>query len=370
MADYNVVILYLLIATALSGLLVIFIYHATKKRRNIWELIIGLAFGVVGGFSAFFYTLLEASGIKVPILLSVELVCYGILILLFFLFLNNIISHTNVYRFLVPFALFTTMTITHVQILQFSPEFPLESHVTKTLWLYADIGYEFLSITTFLVMSLYAYLKSYIYAKDRKTLLLIMASIVIGIGYICLFTWDLLSYSGITDEILDLLSSAGDLIVFMGLLIILITYASDIDFIYKFPFDSYILMVYYNYGVMIYSTEFVSKKSKSIEEDLVGGLISSLNTIFVNVLELERDIMQQVSGKKAHILAASGKYITAAIISERMSVYLLRALRRFVKEFEDEFRKELEANENDRSKFIRANALVMNVFPYISLKPK
>ncbi len=339
------------IGIVLFGLLVIFVYQAMIKKRNIIEMILAMIFGICGSF----FEVMSSITAYSDVFLAAELTCYGCAYLLLYIFLENMISYPiNTYKLLAPYSFFLLYVISDWYIVLF-----INYHeVAQTLWIFADVGYDLLALTTFLVQGTYVYTLSYKYEKNKKTLLLTASNIIIGIG-ICI---DIYTYF-----FGDMVSGIpmGEVFALWGLILMIATYASNVDFIYKFPFDNFILMVSYNYGVMICSTKFKSKKTVELEATLVSGLLSTINTVFTSILQI-KDAIQGIHGERAHILTASGKYTTAIIISERTSVYQVRALRGLVREFEREFQKELRADVNDMSKFVTAGVLIKRAFPYLT----
>ncbi|MHA1341740.1 MAG: hypothetical protein ACTSO2_17350 [Promethearchaeota archaeon] len=360
-----ITILNLGITCVLGGLLLLFIYQTMQRKRKLPELLIGLVFGTLGGFLAF----IESAEINAAlsslraVFLSAHLTCYGFQLFFFYLFLESMINiNIKLYRFLIAFSFLFLQIISDWLIVWFNGNV-----VTEDLWLLADIGYNSLGIYTFLVVGLFVYIDSYKYMKERKPILLSIALLIIGSGYIILSALDYTNYFGVTPSWLSDISDLGDILPFTGILIFLITYLSDIDYIYRFPFDNYVLMVSYKYGLQIHSVFFETKRIIKTDVNLISGFLSSLNTVFTNVLEIE-DNIEMISGKKAHIMVESGEYVTATIISKRINIYLKRSLKRYIREFESKFKQQLEENVNEINVFESAKELIKPVFPFLKVR--
>ena len=353
------------IVIGLFSLLILFLYQLGKKKRKVPEFVIGLVFGTLGSF----FALIEGSGIFEldpflrGVFLSLHLMFYCLLIFFFFLFLESILTiKVNLLRFLIAFSLLFLQLLSHILIIWFT-----NNPVTHDLWLLADIGYNSIGIFTFLFVGMLVYFQSYQYTKEKKPIILSIAMLTFGSGYIILSLIDYTSYFGGTPDWLKDISILGDFLPFMGLMILLITYLSDVNYIYRYPFDNYVLMVAYKFGIQIHSVYFETEKKVDLDVHLVSGFLSSLNTIFGSILGKE-DVIEHISGKNTHILSEVGNFITATIISEKINRYLKRSLKRYVKEFEKRYEKELKENLSEISHFDDAIEMINSIFPF--LKPK
>ena len=353
------------IVIGLFLLLILFLYQLGKKKRKVPEFVIGLVFGTLGSF----FALIEGSGIieldsyTRGVFLSLHLIFYCLLIFFFYLFLESILTiKVNLLRFLITFSLLFLQLLSHILIIWF-----YNNPMTNDLWLLADIGYNSIGIFTFLFVGMLVYFKSYQYTKEKKPIILSMAMLIFGAGYIILSLIDYTSYFGGTPDWLKDISFLGDFLPFIGLMILLITYISDINYIYKFPFDNYVLMVAYKFGIQIHSVYFETEKKVDLDVHLISGFLSSLNTIFGSILGKE-DVIEQISGKNTHILSETGDFITVTIISEKINRYLKRSIRRYVREFEERYRSELKENFSEITHFNDAIEMINPIFPF--LKPK
>ena len=82
--------------------------------------------------------------------------------------------------------------------------------------------------------------------------------------------------------------------------------------------------------------------------------------LFRSVLDSHEEV-QNIFSKDATILVQSGEFITAILVS----AILNRSLKRYVKEFEQKFRKQLASEEKLVSDFDSAIQLLKSIFPYL-----
>lgn len=239
--------------------------------------------------------------------------------------------------------------------------------VTKHLWLLADMGYDFLAIYVFLGIGSRVYLKTFQETRELRAVILSLAVIVVSFGFILLIMIDLTSYFGQTPEWLSDLSDLGDILPMTGLLLFVITYVSNINYIYRLPNNNYILMVAYKNGLNIHSVRLKTNKNVVVEEQLLSGLLVAINNIFSTIFQSKRSI-DSISGRDATILMESGKYITAIVLADKISTILDRALRRYVTVFEQKFEELLKREEANISLFNSATELLKPVFPFFVIE--
>ena len=82
------------ISIGLFSLLMLFLYQLGKKKRKVPELIVGLIFGTIGATIALIESLglVESDPFLRAALLPIHLICYGLLIFFFYLFLESIFT--------------------------------------------------------------------------------------------------------------------------------------------------------------------------------------------------------------------------------------------------------------------------------------
>ena len=99
----------------------------------------------------------------------------------------------------------------------------------------------------------------------------------------------------------------------------------------------------------------------------MAGLLISVNNVF-NVQFKSTKPLNLVQSEDISILLESGEYITAFIITEKLSIVLQRAMRRYVQDFERQFAKELRQNAVQTDKFENIGELIKTIFPFMKIR--
>jgi hypothetical protein len=350
------------IASLFGTLLLLFIYQTTRKQRSAPHFLILLTFGMVGGIFAF----LDSARIfpdPKRIFLAAQLTCYGFQFFFFYLFLEELRGlKVNTARFMIAFGLLALQVFSLWTIVWFK-EYP----VTGDLWLLADTGYDGLALFTFLGCGIPVYLKTYRITKEMKALFLSFALLIVSLGFIIIFGVDYTNYFGQTPAWLDDISDFGEIFPMTGLLLFVLSYLSNVDYIYRLPNDNYILMVTYKSGVTIHAVKFQNRANIVVEENLISGLLTTINIIFTNVLK-STNYIESMTSKNATILMQAGEKIVATIMADSASAILVRALKRYVTEFERTFKASLDADESNMEVYDPAKNLLQTIFPFIHIK--
>lgn len=354
----------LAIAAFFAVLLVFFLYQIVKKKRDAPFFVTLLFFGMLGGIFAF----LDSADLfadPLRIMLTIQLTCYALQFFFFFMFVENLRSlKVNMLRFGIVFGFLLLQQFALWTIVWFK-SYPITTH----LWLLADMGYNNVALISFLACGVPVYLKMYRYTKETKPIIFTIAIIIVSMGFIIISLSDYFSYFSTIPEWLASIGDLGDILPLTGLLLFVIVYISDVDYIYRLANDSYLLMISYKTGIPIHKVNIKNQKNVYIEDSLISGLLYTINSIFTNVLQVKTPI-ESISSKEATALMRSGKYIVATILTEKDSAILARALERYVKEFESRYEDILKVNDSEVSKFNSADDLLTRVFPFFIIENK
>lgn len=354
----------LAIASFFAVLLVFFLYQIIKKKRDAPFFVTLLFFGMLGGIFAF----LDSANLfedPLRIMLAIQLTCYALQFFFFFMFVENLRSlKVNMLRFGIVFGFLLLQQFALWTIVWFK-SYPVTTH----LWLLADLGYNNVALIIFLACGVPVYLKMYKYTKEIKPIIFSVAIIIVSIGFIIISLSDYFSYFSTIPEWLAVIGDLGDILPLTGLLLFVLVYISDVDYIYRLANDSYLLMVSYKTGIPIHKVNIINQKNVYIEDSLISGLLFTINSIFTNVLEVKTPI-ESISSKEATALMRSGKYIVATILTEKASAILARALERYVREFESRYEDILKINDSEVSKFNSADDFLTQVFPFFMIENK
>lgn len=295
--------------------------------------------------------------------MSFQLSFYAFEFVGFFLFLERMVTiHGNPVRLTIV-LFFLILDVISVWLIYI---FKGRSEVTNILWLFADIGYNGLGIYVYLVRGGWLYWKAYRYTKEKKSLLVYIAFMLLGIGFILVSIADWFDFhppQPIWAADIDTLSGVFQA---LGLIVLTVTFAVNINYIYRLPFDIHILMVVYKSGNTIFVQRLKTKRRlEELEPHLVSGFLSALNSLFGTIFE-KRTYIQKIEGKNTKILFETGRYATAIIIAERVSYHLERSLDRYLKDFEDKFHQLLNKREPNMRKFeVGAQKLLRSHFPFL-----
>jgi len=364
--DINTII-NILIGSFFAILFVLFTYQTTKKHRAAPYLLSSIFFGVLGAF----FALVDSADLLPNFTpfnrtyLILELMFYGLQFFFFYLFVQDI-SRLNpqLWSLILMFAFLILQNISLWLMVWFSS---FSMTAVDNLWLLADIGYNNLAIFAFWIIGIPTYYRLYNYTKEKKALGFIIGLILVGGGYVVGSLIDYIGFFGTVPSYLNDISILGEIFPMVGLLIFLLTYILDVDYIYRLPHDHYMLMVTYKSGVAIHTKKFDTKREVQIEENLFSGFISSLTFVFNNILQSISPI-EVISSKDASILIRSGERILVIILTQQPTSILARALDRYIRRFEDKFKDELKRESTEVGKFQEAEELIKPMFPFLKIK--
>jgi hypothetical protein len=344
-------------------LLILFAYQTIRKKRSAPHFLILLSFGMIGGLFAF----LNSSRIfpdPLRLFLTIQLMCYGFQFFFFYLFMEELVGiKVQPIRFGLAFGLLILQNVS----LWVITNYRVIGGNTDLLWLLADIGYDGLALFTVWGCAIPVYLQMFRYTKEKKPIFFGLAMFIVGLGFLIILLIDFIGYFGIVPDWLNAINILGDVFPLLGLMLFLIGYLSNIDYIYRLAHDNYILMVTYKSGITVHSVNFENQSGISVEENLISGLLTTINMIFSNVLKAKSHI-ETIASKDATIYMTSGKYITTTILTQHTSAILARAMTRYTQEFETRYKQLLEKNESDTSQFDNATELLSSVFPFLIIK--
>ncbi|MFX0100695.1 MAG: hypothetical protein ACFFCS_14060 [Candidatus Hodarchaeota archaeon] len=359
----------ILIMTLFGVLFVFLLVQTIKQKRNAPYLLTSIFFGFLAGLIQFltleaifktFYIFDILTTFKHQLNLS----AYALMIFFFYLFLEDLTDiKPNIMRFSIIFGLLILDLLPLWQLYWFD-----NKDVSGKLWVLTDAGYDFLGFCVFAIFGLWVYIKTFKYSKDGRAISLAISMIIVGIGYAGLALYDLNDFFDFLAFPLGDLKTIGGAISIIGLLIMVLSYVTNVNYLYRLPNDNYVLTVAYKSGVPIHTVEMqTSRKKVSIEQEMLTGLISAISTMFRGTLQSDTDI-ENIKSKDATILVESGARVICIIVSDHVSATLSRALKRYVREFESMFEKELGEEALDSTKFEPANDLLKRVFPFFKIK--
>ncbi|TFF88735.1 MAG: hypothetical protein EU548_08480, partial [Promethearchaeota archaeon] len=344
-----------------------FIYESTRKNRSAPFLIHLLICGFIGSIFAILDGLefLPNPIPDVSIYLIIELLFYGLQFFFFYLFLEEISSvRPKTWRLLI---MFTFLIIQHISFSLMIWFATFSSQAASSMWLLADIGYNNLALFAFAIFGVPTYYKQYKYTRDKKSLVIIASLLLITLGYSIYSVIDYVGFFTPLLEGVEIIGQVGEVFPLLGLIIILLVYVSDIDYLYRLPSDHYMLIVTYKSGITIHSVKFKAKETIELKENFFSGFITSISFIFDKILGSEAPI-ETISSKDASILMRSGEKIIVIMLVKRPTKLLERAMDRYIDKFEETFQEELAQESVEINKFRHAEELISPIFPFLKIE--
>ena len=349
-------------------LFVFLLVQTIKKKRYAPFLIASIFFGFLAALSQFLATEAIFEDYYVFNVFEIlehqtNLTSYGLMLFFFYLFLEDLTGlRPNILRFSVAFGLLFLDLLPLWLMFWFRG-----SPVVADLWLLTDIGYNVLGIFIFGCFGLWIYIKTFQYTKEGRSIALAISMATVGVGYSFLLIDNLNQYFDFIGKIPEGATIVGGAFPVIGLLIMVLSYVTNVNYLYRLPNDNYVLTVAYKSGVPIHTVKLHTLRKKvSIAQEMLTGLISAVSTMFRGTLQSEADI-ESITSKDATILVESGTHVVVIIVSDNVSATLSRALKRYVKEFEQRFHVELAQESVESTGFDPATSILTRVFPFFKV---
>ncbi len=359
--------LYILIPGLFSLLLGLFIFQTTTRERNVPYLLTSLVFGVLSGlFGVIDELIITEMGIVFSIpnaggfFMAFQLNCQGLQFLFFYLFIEDIREYKpKSWRLVIAFSFSVLQTISLWLIYWYTAI----GNPTTGLWFFADLGYNALGIFTFLVCAFPVYLQSFRLTKEPRSATLIVAVILEGTSFIIAAIMDLNQELHLGIEFGEDFGLVNDALALLGLLLFAIVYVSNVDYLYRLPNDNYALMVALKTGETIHFVRFKTRSKVDLNQDLLSGLLSTINSVFQSIMTTSASI-KEISSQNATLLTESGQWVSVTIITEKPSAILDKALKRYVDHFERMFSVRLGDKSTCVTDYDAAKALLKKIFPF------
>ncbi|TFF89473.1 MAG: hypothetical protein EU549_00445 [Promethearchaeota archaeon] len=366
-ADWTV----LIITIAFGVLIVIFIVQALINKRYAWAFLTSLVFGFLAGLAAILNKLIFSGYfIWENFFQSVHLNLYGFHFFFFFIFFERLISKKlNSVRLSVVFGLLLTQTIGLWLVFYFR----INGLNTDIAWVLADIGYWTPALFVYF-LGISIYIRTYLYTREIKPIILCVALIFVSIGFVFSFLSDLDFILGVFDisitipEIISDLAAIANVFPSIGIMMFVITYLVNINYLYRVPFNVYLLVILTKYsGTPLYGVELKARKKVQIEKTLLSGMITAINNVFTEIFRTDTNV-RNISSRGIKILMESGEHIDSIVITDRESYFLSQGLNRFTKLFEKKYAKELQQGARNLYIFKDATYFLKKVFPFFIIE--
>ncbi len=355
------------ITTLFSVLFILFVVQSIRHHRTAFSLLLSLFFGVLGGVAT-----ILGSGVVIPLsslfevfFLSLQLNLFGFQFFFFYIFLERLISDkVNTARFTAMLCIFLLQTFG----LWFVVIFRDQGAVTRFIWFIADIAFLLLGMVVYLGFGFIIYIRTYLYTHEIKPIVFSISMVVISLGSFFIGFKDVLDFFYISIPFfLDYAVAVGNALFAIGIILFTITYVLDIDYIYRLPHNVYLLMVLTRAGIPIHTVKLQARRDVRIESGLLSGLISAVNSVFEEIFKTSASI-QNISSREIHLLMNSGEEIVCLVITDKLSYFLNRAIKRYTRVFEEDFGSLLRERLQDTVAYDKAVELIRPIFPFFKVE--
>jgi hypothetical protein len=231
----------------------------------------------------------------------------------------------------------------------------------------ADLTYYLSGIFVFGFTGLPFWLKLYKQSKRYQFRILFLSSLFLIGGFVLL---SIGSYQkiiiGVSEDAAYFLDSFGSIISFIGLGILYVLVSLDFLHLYYFPQENYGLIVSNSSGIVLFFIKFNNSRSKAIEEDLISGFLSAMNSMFLESFQSKKNV-KYISSDSAELFIERGNYVSVAFFAERVSGLIAGEMKAFLKEFEEKFEEGLKRQSTRIDYYKDAIELVRQRFPYFEV---
>lgn len=366
----------IIILTLFVIILGLFVWQLMVKKKSADFLLISIVCGVIASVIMVIRntSLADADSVTRMTLLGVQLIIFLFQQFFLYIFLESLISiKVNPVRLAIVVILITLNILSlhfliqrAVLLQEFTVDKEFNSRLGDMLWIVSDFCYNILGIVIYCVFGIPIYYNIYKHTKERKAQIFIGALIFIGIGYVLALLKDMNSYFSVKSEFIEIISEPREILKTLGLFIFIITYLLDLNYIYRLPFNTSFLMVLKNNGAKIQSIRLKTERKVDVEDELLSGLISAINNLYIHSVKSKHSI-ESITSKDTTVLLYSGEYVTGVIVSDKASLILLKSLKKFTTEFEKRYHDLLERETTRIDVFNTSKDLVISSFPYFKI---
>ena len=363
----------LFITIAFGILTVLLLIQAVINKRYAWSFFISIIFGLMAGVAAILNELVfTESAVLTSFFRSLHLNLYGFHFFCFYIFFERLISRkVNSVRLSIMIILITMQTLGLWLVFYNN----VNSLNTEMAWVLADIGYWSPALFTYIGLGVPIYIKTYKYTKEIKPIILSLALIFVGVGFFISFLNDLEYIFGVFDiplyfpSLIQDVSEYANVFPSIGIMLFVLVYLINIDYIYRLPNDIFTLLVLRKGGTPLHTVHLKTRKQIAIKEFLLSGMITAIDNVFKEIMEREIPI-EKITSQGINILIKSGDNLSVVIITDEVTYFLDKGLQRYINEFEREFADEIKRNEENIHSYDRAVEILKSVFPFFRIKNK
>lgn len=267
------------------------------------------------------------------------------------------------------FGIIITFLILHLISLFFIVNFYQYPEIEQIMWVFSDFSFIALGLSIFGIFGSYLSYKSYRHTFDKRQILFFIGYVMVGIGFIILLigaVHDFVRFT-IDEPSFTVFINFGYILELIGLLFLVFIYFSNLNYVYRLPFDVHLILVAYKDSGNLISAVWLQTRNKIIlNERLVSSMLTGMHSIFGEIFQ-SKHIIQQISGVNSSLLFEVGEDTIAVIVSQKASFYLSQALKSYLNAFERKFNAQIKARNPDMMQFASAKQLITEYFPFCAI---
>jgi hypothetical protein len=378
MVDFDTNLIAIVFLTIVFFFLSIYFYYQfSKKNQPLFYLVITCVLGFVSSLIAsidtiFFSERLDSIFSRINFRLFL-----GLQVFFFFLFLSNF-SDIKKYnrRLIVVISLLIVELFGIISLILFQ-NYAVENleFQYKYAWFIIDFS---LNLMGFIVYGLYAvpiFITLYKYNKEIRVYLTVIGFIAIASGYFfrlifCSIANGKMILLSSLPEAIYFLKIIADYFIFAGLVIFVLIYLINSEFIYQLPYDQYFFFVSLKSGVLIQFVEFESKhKTIEIMENSFTSLLYAINLLFSYVFKTKNNI-SYIESQDTTFYLCTGEKITSIIVGNKVTPVLISDVKKFNRNFEQRYKIELEQDNTTLAQLDIPKNYFEKHFPYLVIRQK
>lgn len=298
---------------------------------------------------------------------ALQITFTGVGFIVFYLFIENMIQlNRDHVKFSILCSLVSIFVVLQWIIAEMKISFASDQIIPLMRFL-ADFTYYISGIFVFGITGLPFWLRLFKKSKRYHFLILSLSSFILILGFVLL---SIGSYQkvimGASELEMFTLDAIGSIISFTGLGILYLLISIDFIHLYFFPHENYGLIISNSAGIVLFFIKFNNAHSKAIEEDLISGFLSAMDSMFEESFQAKKSV-RYISSESAELFMEKGKYVSVAFFAERISGLIAGELKAFLNDFESKFEIPLKKQSTRIDTYKDAIELVKSRFPYFEI---
>jgi len=347
------------LAIVLGLLLVLFIYQTIRKNRQAHLLSLGLTFGFIG-VTLFAVEPFIPSGN--PLVGNISVLVNGVfyVLMLYFIYLHfeQVVRLTpRLERLALMSALLGIGLATSAIIL---------TNQSSSVGLTAvnDYAHDLSRLLTFLFAT-YVSFRGWLLTRERAANIEWLSLSILTVGSLPTAIAnhsDFNSFAGLS------MYEIGDLVTFIGLVLLVSIYIRKPDYLYRMPVPIHDVIIYNAAGIAVYSRLVQNKgfESSKVPEHLMSMAVTAISTLLSESLQTDAQL-ELINSRNRTLLFETRGNLTVLLICDRATYFVRRSLQQLLRSI-DEFvytKLAAEAFESSDSLMENVDMYVRHALPYL-----